>query len=210
MSTQDILILGAGHFAEEVADLTNQIPDWHVVGLVEGIDRRRCNKLVDGLPVYWIDEIDSLANTVKCLCAVGSPRRESFIQQALEKGIQFTSLLHPRAIISPLTEIETGVIVFPGAVIGAHVHLGQYVIIGRGALLGHHLQIGNFATILPGANLASSSIIGARCTIGMGAIIVAGLKIGQKSFISAGSLVLEDVPEAVQVIGVPAKILRRL
>jgi sugar O-acyltransferase (sialic acid O-acetyltransferase NeuD family) len=210
MTKQQILILGAGHYAEEVSDLAGQIPGWQVIGFVEGLDRLRCNRLLDGLPVYWIDEIGSLAGTVKALCAVGSPRRENFIQQALDQGIQFTQLFHPMAAISPSAVIGIGTIVFPGAVIGAHVLIGKYVIIGRGALLGHHLQVGDFATINPGANLASSSTIGGRSTIGMGAIVVEGLNIGQKSFVSAGSLVLKDVPDGVQVIGSPAQILRRL
>lgn len=210
MSRQSILILGAGHFAEEIADLASQIPDWQVVGFVEGIDRQRCKELVDGLPVYWIEEIGSLAGSVKALCAVGSPRREAFIQQALAQGIQFTRLCHPRATISPSAELETGIIILPGAVIGAHTYLGQHVIVSRGALLGHHLQVGDYTTILPGANLAGLSTIGARCTIGIGAVVIENLNIGQDSFISAGSLVLKDVPEGVQVIGAPAQILRRL
>ncbi len=210
MEFQPIIILGAGHYAEEIADLACQIPNWQLTGFVEGVDRRRCEKLVEGMPVFWIDEIGSLAETVKAVCAVGSPRREIFIQQATEQGIQFTKLLHPKAIISPSAVIETGSIIFPGAVVAAHVRLGRHVIVSRGALLGHHLQVGDFTTISPGANIASSVKIGARTRIGIGAIVVDGLKIGENSFISAGSVVLEDVPDGVQVIGSPAKILRRL
>ncbi len=162
MESQPVIILGAGHYAEEIADLACQIPNWQLTGFVEGVDRRRCEKLVEGLPVFWIDEIGSLAETVKAVCAVGSPRREIFIQQATEQGIQFTKLLHPKAIISPSAVIETGSIIFPGAVIAAHVRLGQHVIVSRGALLGHHLQVGDFTTISPGANIASSVKIGAR------------------------------------------------
>jgi acetyltransferase EpsM len=207
---QSILILGAGRYAEEIADLANQIPGWEVVGFVEGIDRERCQQPLHNLPVYWIDEIGMLSGSVRAVCAVGSPKRAGFIRQAAALGIGFTTLVHPKATLSPSASLGEGCIVCPGSVIGAHVQLGRHVIVNRGALLGHHLHVGDCCTLGPGANLGSQSRLGEGCYIGIGAVLVDGLTVGNGAFISAGSLVTRDVPESVQVVGSPAQIIRRL
>ena len=64
-------------------------------------------------------------------------------------------------------------------------------------------------TISPGANIAGRITIGDGTYVGMGAIILDSLKIGSGSVIGAGSLVTKDVPDNVQVMGVPARITKK-
>jgi sugar O-acyltransferase (sialic acid O-acetyltransferase NeuD family) len=208
--SESILILGAGAYAEEVADYISLVDGWELVGFVEGLDRQRCERPLLGLPVYWIDEIGLLSASVRAVCAVGSPKREALIRKAAGQGIRFASLRHASAVISPSAVHGEGCILSPGAVIGARVKLGNHVLVNRGALLGHHVQVGDYCTIGPGANLGSKTRLGDSCYIGIGAVLVDGLTIGQGAFVSAGSLVTKDVPDYVQVIGSPAQVLRRL
>jgi acetyltransferase-like isoleucine patch superfamily enzyme len=77
-------------------------------------------------------------------------------------------------------------------------------------LIGHHVQIGDYTTISPGANIAGKCLIGNLCYIGMGAIILDGITIGDNSIVGAGAVVTKDVPERVQVVGVPARIVKQL
>ncbi len=44
----------------------------------------------------------------------------------------------------------------------------------------------------------------------MGANIIDNVRIGEHAFIGAGSLVTRDVPDLVQVVGMPAQVIRRL
>lgn len=46
--------------------------------------------------------------------------------------------------------------------------------------------------------------------IGAGAILLPGIKIGKESIIGAGSVVTENVPERSIVVGIPAKVIRRI
>jgi acetyltransferase EpsM len=205
-----LIILGASTFAEEVADLAAGIDGYEVVAFVEGIDRTRCKEPLLGLPVYWIAEIGPLAQTCEAVCAVGSPARAAFIRQAADLGMRFASVIHPSAHVSPTVSLGAGVIVSAGAIIAAQTMIGRHVIVNRGCLIGHHVRIGDYATLSPGANIAGGVTIGDTATVGMGAIVLDHLTICTGSIVGAGAVVTKDVPGHVQVVGVPARVVREL
>ena len=91
---EKIIILGAGLFAEEVADYISNIEDYELIGFIEGMNRDRCRKPLLGLPVTWIDDVAKLIDSRSCkaVCAVGSTNRKLFIQQAISAGLEFTTI----------------------------------------------------------------------------------------------------------------------
>jgi hypothetical protein len=94
-----LVILGAGLFAEEVAEYAGH-SGYELIGFVEGLDRKVCDKIFRGLPVYWIED-EFLSQAGLCaVCAVGSPKRKQLIARAAEKGIRFTKLVHPSATLA--------------------------------------------------------------------------------------------------------------
>ena len=42
----------------------------------------------------------------------------------------------------------------------------------------------------------------------MGAVVLDGLTVGRQTVIGAGAVVTRDVPDCVQVVGLPAKIVK--
>ncbi len=48
----------------------------------------------------------------------------------------------------------------------------------------------------------------ASCRIGMGAIVIDHINIGANSVVGAGAVVTKDVPANVQVVGMPARIVK--
>lgn len=202
---QGIVVLGAGYFAEEVADLISRIPGCRVIGFVEGLERDRCRQPLLGLPVHWIDDLETVRASCRAVCAVGSPRREAFIQQACAQGLKFTTVVHPSAQVSATTHLGEGCIIGAGVVIGAHSQVGRHVIVNRGALIGHHARIGDYVTISPGANLAGKTTIGPSTYVAMGAIVIDEMSIGRGSLIAAGAVVTRNVPDGARVAGVPAR-----
>jgi acetyltransferase EpsM len=205
-----LAILGAGPFAEEIADLVAETAQYDLVAFIEGIDRERCGRRVCDVPVVWIDDAGRLADSCQAVCAVGTPKRDGFVQQALAHGLRFTTVVHPSACIFSTATLGTGMIVSAGGVIAAHASFGQHVIINRGCLIGHHTTVGDFATISPGANIAGGVRIGDRCYVGMGAIVLDKVAIGSGAVVGAGAVVTRDVPEHVLVMGVPARIVKPL
>ena len=205
-----LAILGAGAFAEEVADLVSAGKEYEPVAFIEGIDPEKCRRPVLGLPVVWIEDAGQLAHSCEAVCAVGTPKRDTFIQQAVAQGLRFATVVHPSASVFSTASLGVGTIVNAGAVVAAHARVARHVILNRGCLIGHHTAIGDCATISPGANIAGGATIGDGCYVGMGAIILDGIAVGRGAFVGAGAVVTRDVRERVQVVGIPARVVKRL
>ena len=70
------------------------------------------------------------------------------------------------------------------------------------------MQIGDYVSIQCGANIAGRVRIGDRAWISMSSVILDGTTVGSGSTVGAGAVVTKDVPDSVQVLGVPARIVR--
>jgi len=206
---QPLLILGTHVLAPEVADVVSDIPGVRVAGFVENMDRARCATPIDGLPIYWIDDIAPLAATHVATCGIATTHRSRFTDQVDAIGMPFATLVHPTAHVSRTVELGPGTLVGAGVVIGAHTRLGRHVFVNRGALIGHHTTIADFVTIHPGANVAGACEIGEATYVGMEAVVIDHTKVGRHSVIAAGAVVIEEVPDGVLVAGVPAKVVKR-
>lgn len=206
---EPVLILGARTFAREVADLLADIPAFELKGFVENLDPGRCGQMIDGLPVFWVDEIAAMSATHRGICALGSTQRSGFIRIAAGRGLGFITLVHPAARVSSRSTMGEGCIICPGAQVASHSRLGRHVLVNRGALIGHNVEVGDYVTIGPGANLAGSCKIGSGTYIGMGAIVVERVAIGNGSVVAAGAVVTRDVADNVMAAGMPAVIVKR-
>ncbi len=203
-----LYILGSSLYAEEIADYIMSSGTHNLSGFIEGKDQERCSHKLLERPILWIDDVSELDKNCRGICAVGSPKRKKFIEQAQSKGLQFTTFVHPGAYISTSSTLGTGTIVGAGSIIAVKTSIGEHTIINRGCLIGHHVTIGNYVTISPGANIAGKTVIGDGSYIAMGAIILDGITIGKNVVVGAGSVVTKDVPDNVQVVGLPARIVK--
>lgn len=138
-----------------------------------------------------------------------TPRR-AHLAEALKSrfALEFHSLVHSSATVSPLATISPGCFVGAGSVIAPGVLLAEHVFVNRCASIGHDTQVGAFSRIQPGAHVASLSSVGRGVTIGIGARLVDRLVIGDNAEIGAGSVVLRDVPNDAVVWGSPARVQR--
>ena len=173
----------------------------------------RIQALAGHCPLPLIQQLDEFEPADDELYVLGptTPAREALA--ALLKatfGLEFHSLIHPTACVSPLATLGQGVFVGANSVIAAGVHCDDHVFINRGVTIGHDNRLGAYTRVQPGANLGGLSRIGRGVMIGLGATLMERLHIGDGAVIGGGAVVLADVPAQVLVVGIPAKIRKNL
>ncbi len=112
----------------------------------------------------------------------------------------------------------------PGSHLEAGVHIGNFVEVkasrlGRGTKVGHFSYLGD-AEVGEEVNIGAGTVtcnydgekknvtvIGDRAFVGSDTMLVAPVRLGRGAKTGAGSVVTEDVPDGVQVAGVPARSL---
>jgi sugar O-acyltransferase (sialic acid O-acetyltransferase NeuD family) len=160
--------------------------------------------------VEHLDEFTPEAGEVYLLGPT-TPSRSGLAAELKKRfGLRFHTLVHPTAYVSPLAELNEGVFVGANSVIGPGARLGEHVFVNRGATIGHDTHIGAFSRIQPGSNLGGLSRIGHGVTVAIGATLIERLVVGDNSFIGAGAVVTADVDASVLVVGIPAKIKKKL
>jgi len=205
---EKLAILGTSLFAPEVVDLVEETGRYEVAAFIENWDREKTRQSLLGRPIIWIDEAASLVSTHKAVCALGTTHRRGFIEQAVAIGFEFATIIHPSVRLSSTSSVGEGSILSAGVIVAAHTTVGRHVIINRGSLIGHDTTIHDYVTISPGSNIAGAVTIGEGTYVGMGAIVLDYRTVGAHAVIGAGAVVTRDVPDQVQVMGIPARITK--
>jgi len=74
--------------------------------------------------------------------------------------------------------------------------------------VGHDVVIEDFCQVNPGCHISGNVTLKEGVELGAGAVVLQGISIGKHSTVGAGSVVIEDVPDNVVVVGVPAKTIK--
>jgi sugar O-acyltransferase (sialic acid O-acetyltransferase NeuD family) len=205
---RSLLILGDGPFAVEALNIVEAAGGAVPLGFVNSVRRPAPRTMLDGLPVFWVDDLPAGPDDCDLVCAIVTTRRRGFVETMLARGFRFRSLVHPFVSVSKRARIADGCIINAGAVIGSNAELGANTVVNRGALIGHDDRIGQFCTIGPGANVAGHVAIGEGSFVGQGAVIRERLSIGSGVVIGAGAVVLNDIAPNDMVVGLPARVVK--
>src|SRR3954447_54478 len=205
---QALLVLGTHNFAPEVFDLVSDLPEFRIEGFVENVDRKRTESTIEGLPVYWIDDVAELASTHQAISALGTTTRSRIVEAAASAGFAFATIVHPTARVSNRSQIGEGTLISAGAVVATHARIGAHVIVNRGALIGHDTEVEDFVTVGPGANIAGLCRIRTQAYVATGAVVIDRIEVGAGAVVAAGAVVVKDVAARAQVMGVPARVVR--
>jgi sugar O-acyltransferase (sialic acid O-acetyltransferase NeuD family) len=121
---------------------------------------------------------------------------------------RFTSLVHPRVMVTHGSTIGAGSIVLDSVVLTADAVVGRHVVLMPHVTLTHGCTVGDFATLCAGVSLGGDVEVGEAAYIGMNASVRERVRIGPGATVGMGAVVLQDVPAGETWAGVPARPIR--
>lgn len=211
-----IIGVGAGGHAKVVIEILRFVKDFEIVGLLD-VDSTLWGTEVLGVPVLGNDSrLSELYDQGVRTAFIGvgttknSVNRTALYFQLREAGFEIASAIHPKANISSSARIGNGPTIMAGAVINAAAVLGDNVIVNTGAVVEHDCVVQNHVHVATRACLTGAVSVGEGSFVGAGAVVKHGLSIGRNVIVGAGAVVVNDVPDNVVVLGVPARIKSKL
>jgi sugar O-acyltransferase (sialic acid O-acetyltransferase NeuD family) len=165
----------------------NELEQWHVVGNTKQL-------------------LQQVSNYNGVIVGIGNNKIRLEKQMQLAKlNTPLITLIHPRAVISTLSEINIGSVVMANAVINPFARIGQACIINTSATIDHDCILADGVHVSPGSHLAGGVSVGSNSWIGIGSNIIQLVKIGDNVIVGAGSTVIHSISSYQKVIGSPAK-----
>ena len=140
----------------------------------------------------------------EAIISIGSCEIRKKVVESLKVNKYLTEV-HPSAVVSPRAVIDEGTVVMQGAIVQSCAKIGKHCIVNTGASVDHDCEIGDFVHVAPHATVLGGVKVGEGSWIGAGAVIKQYITIGKNCMIGAGAVVLNDVPDGVTVVGVPAR-----
>lgn len=209
-----VVVVGAGGHGQVVADILLQraaaFGEVRPIGFVDD-DISLLGQEILGLPILGHTEVLESVQHDGIVIAIGSNARRYQLSVSLAaRGERLMTAIHPSAQIGNGVELAPGVMVSAGVVINTGSRVGMSAIVNTGATVDHHTHVGDCAHIAPGVHMGGQVHVGDRTLVGIGAIVLPRTHIGNDATIGAGAVVTTDVPGAVTVVGVPARVLVRV
>lgn len=209
MSGPVIIIGGGGHAKVLIDALIKQ--NIIILGITE-TDNNSSNKFILGIPNIGKDKLitDYSPQEVSLVNGVGSisstKKREEIYTNFKKLGYRFASIVHPSVIIGKDVMLKEGVQLMAGVIIQSGSIIGENTIVNTKASIDHDCIIGSHVHIAPGVTISGGVKIGDNTHVGTGATIIQGLQVGNDSLVAAGAVIVNDIPNNVKVVGVPAKV----
>ncbi|MDE1462262.1 NeuD/PglB/VioB family sugar acetyltransferase [Spartinivicinus poritis] len=121
-----------------------------------------------------------------------------------EVGVILTTIIHPKAVVSPLATLGEGVVVMAGAVVNAGAITGDACIINSNAVVEHDCILDVGVHLSPGACLAGGCQIGRCSWLGIGCSVRQLTTITDDVVVGAGTVVVKNIVKAGVYVGNPA------
>jgi len=209
---KNILIVGAGGLAKEVASLIKDInhnnKQWNIIGYIDQ-NEEKIGKKLNGIPIVGTDNtIVNSQEKMSIVFGIGNQSIRKKLYQKYKKNlfINYPNLTHPNVVRDKDNIIlGLGNIVFAGNVITTSIKIGNFNTFYYSCTLSHDCIVGDYNQINPGVNISGNVIIGNEVLLGTGSQILQNISICSKSIVGAGAVVTKNLTEKGVYIGTPAK-----
>lgn len=209
---KDIVIIGAGGFAREVAWLierNNEVrQEWNILGFV---DEGRESDLLT-YPIVGNDEwLLKYPKEIHAAICIGSASLRKKIAAKFKEcpNIRFPSLISADACVGRGNVIGDGAIICAGTIITVNARIGAFSIINLDCTIGHEAVLDKCVTLYPSVNISGDVHIGEAAEIGTGATVIQGVHIGSGTIVGASAAVVNNLPSNCTAVGIPAKVIKK-
>jgi sugar O-acyltransferase (sialic acid O-acetyltransferase NeuD family) len=211
---KDIVVIGAGGFGKEVAQLIKEInkdkKTWNLLGFIDETVEKQ-GLLINGTPVLggfdWFLKNPKIK--IWTVCALGNPKDKfNLIKKASAYPINYATLIHPDAKINKYSDLGFGCIICCNSFISVNTKIGNHVCINPDCGIGHDTIIEDYSSLYWNVTLSGNVCIHEGCEIGSKAIVIQKRTVGKWSIIGAGAVIINDLPENCTAVGVPGKIIK--
>lgn len=205
-----VVLVGAGGSGREVLQILkdqNKIrKTWDILGFIDE-DEELKGKIVNGYSVLGgLDWLKNRDPRPSCICTVNDCEARQKVVRRLDRiGVEFASAIHPSAFIGDSTHLGKDVIVYAGSLLTENIEIGDHVHINFSCGIGHDVVIGPYCTVSGLVNINGYARLGEGVFIGSGAVVIPRVTVGDWTVIGAGAVVIDNIPEKVVAVGVPAR-----
>lgn len=208
-----MLILGAKGHAKEVLDVIRQQDEQCELVFFDDVSADLPDRLFGRYAIVRsLEEArKALSSDNRFALGVGDPfARYLLARKFLAMRGEMTSVISPYASIgSHDVFLGRGLNVMTGVVITNDVVIGEGTLTNAGCSIHHDTRIGKYCEISPGARVTGRCTVGDFCSIGAGAVLIPDVRLGNNVVVGAGAVVTRDVEDDTQVVGVPARPVKR-
>jgi acetyltransferase-like isoleucine patch superfamily enzyme len=206
-SMRDLIILGTGVHAREMAEIVERVngvePSWRLLGYIAGPGgASHVGKVFNDHTVLGCEDCMAEYPTAWFMPENDFPASVDVPRDRL------ATLVDPSCFVSRTASIGAGCVLYPNCFVGLRAVLGDRVFVLSGSVVNHDDRLEDRVVLCSGVILAGSVCVESDCYLGQGCMIRQNLRVGRGSLIGMGSVVVTDVPPHSVMAGNPARKLR--
>jgi sugar O-acyltransferase (sialic acid O-acetyltransferase NeuD family) len=216
---EPLLIVGAGGFGRETADVVeaiNRATDqsvWRLLGIVDDApSEENLSRMTERGLAYLggTEETVRAEARPRYVVGIGSPRVRKVLADRLDAaGFVAATLVHPEASIGSQCSIGEGSVILAGARLTTNIRLGRHVHLNPNVTVGHDTVLDDFVSMNPASSVSGECLVGPGALIGVAAVVLNQLTVGAGALVGGAACVVKDVAPGSVMVGVPAVPLAR-
>lgn len=209
--TKDIVIVGAGGMAKEVAFLLKDINKdkmiWNFLGFID--EMKSDDPVIDNSCVIGNDDwLIKRRKKINVVYGLGSPSliKKLHAIHKENKNIINPNLIHP-TVLGDFKNIkmQVGNILCAGNIFTTDISIGSFNIFNLSCTFAHDSFIGNYNVFNPSTNISGCCKIDNCNLFGTGCKVLQNIEITKNVILGAGSVAYKNILESGTWVGVPAK-----